>query len=252
MTEMNGAPVATTLSWVYFPTAFILGALHALEPGHAKTLTAAYLIGIKGTRRDAILLGVSVATTHSAVVIGIAVAALLIGRESFTQDVTHSLQLVSGWIVVALGAWLLYKRYKFTREARAAGMTSSQLEDEHEHEEECADHHHEIPDYVERGERPTLLQIISFGAAGGLIPCPSSITVMLLALSVGQVGMGLFSLMGFSLGLAVTLVGVGLLVVSGLSRLQKTSKLHWVSTHSPMISAFLVLLSGVLALVTLH
>ncbi|MBS1958478.1 MAG: sulfite exporter TauE/SafE family protein [Bdellovibrionales bacterium] len=249
---MDAVPVATTLSWVYFPTAFVLGALHALEPGHAKTLTAAYLIGIKGTRRDAFLLGISVAITHSAVVIGIAVAAFLIGRESFTQEVTHTLQLASGWIVVALGTWLLFKRYKFAQEAKKAGLSSAGLEEEHEHEDECADHHHEIPDYVERGERPTFFQIISFGAAGGLIPCPSSITVMLLALSVGQVGMGLFSLLGFSLGLAVTLVGVGLLVVTGLTQLKKTSRLNWISANSPMISALLVLLSGVLALVTLH
>lgn len=56
-------------TWLYFPTALALGALHALEPGHAKTLTAAYLIGIKGTKRDAFLLGLSVASTHSVVVV---------------------------------------------------------------------------------------------------------------------------------------------------------------------------------------
>ena len=97
-------------TWVYFPTALMLGALHALEPGHAKTLTAAYLIGIKGTKKDALLLGLSVALTHSIVVIGISVAALWIGKETFTQDVTHWLQIGSGVVVVLLGAWLLIKR----------------------------------------------------------------------------------------------------------------------------------------------
>ena len=93
----------------------MLGALHALEPGHAKTLTAAYLIGIKGTKRDALLLGLSVAFTHSIVVIGISVAALWIGKETFTQDVTHWLQLGSGIIVMILGAWMLVKRVKQMR-----------------------------------------------------------------------------------------------------------------------------------------
>ena len=67
------------LSWIYFPTAMMLGALHALEPGHAKTLTAAYLIGIKGTKRDALLLGLAVAVTHSFVVVAISAAALWAG-----------------------------------------------------------------------------------------------------------------------------------------------------------------------------
>ena len=67
------------LSIVYFPTAVALGALPALEPGHAKTLTAAYLIGTKGTKRDATILGLSVATTHSLVVVGLSVAAVLLG-----------------------------------------------------------------------------------------------------------------------------------------------------------------------------
>lgn len=85
--------IQNPFSWIYFPTALALGALHALEPGHAKTLTAAYLIGIRGTKRDALLLGLSVAFTHSLVVVGISVAALWLGRETFTQDVTDWLQL---------------------------------------------------------------------------------------------------------------------------------------------------------------
>jgi nickel/cobalt exporter len=63
--------IENPFTWVYFPTALSLGALHALEPGHAKTLTAAYLIGIKGMKRDALLLGLSMAFTHS-------IAALLV------------------------------------------------------------------------------------------------------------------------------------------------------------------------------
>ena len=65
-----------SVSLLYLPTAIALGALHALEPGHAKTLTAAYLIGVKGTRRDAILLGLSVTATHSILVIALSMAAL--------------------------------------------------------------------------------------------------------------------------------------------------------------------------------
>jgi ABC-type nickel/cobalt efflux system permease component RcnA len=109
-----------------------------------------------------------------------------------------------------------------------------------------------LSEYVQRGERPTSGQIMAFGAAGGMIPCPASVTVMLLALSVGQVGLGLFTVCGFSLGLALTLVGIGLLVVAGLNRLGGTHRFSWLSRHAPLISAGVVILSGLAALLLIH
>lgn len=352
------SPVIDTLSWVYFPSALALGALHALEPGHAKTLTAAYLIGIKGTKRDALLLGLSVALTHSVVVIGISVAALWIGKETFTQDVTHWLQYGSGIIVVFLGIWMLIKRIKlmkkqshhhhgapepmhisnefatgrleivntskgermkFFAEKISANLNlrlvinrpdgfevlllkkisldsndfisdvapnephefSAEFEmsangkreiipfemhepnDHHEHEvladhdnlsddEHARAHAATMPEYAKRGERPTLWQILAFGAAGGMIPCPASITVMLLALSIGKFTSGLLAVAGFSLGLAIALVGIGLIVVAGISRLQDSGRFHWVSSKAPIISASVVILSGLAALLFAH
>src|SRR5262245_13748594 len=105
--------MAAPLSLLYFPSAVALGALHALEPGHAKTLTAAYLIGTKGTKRDAVLLGLSVAATHSIVVIGMAVAALYLGRETLTEQWMHWLQVGSGVVVIVLGVWMLWRRLSF-------------------------------------------------------------------------------------------------------------------------------------------
>jgi nickel/cobalt exporter len=92
-----------------------------------------------------------------------------------------------------------------------------------------------------------------FGAAGGMIPCPASITVMLLALSIGQFASGLLAVVGFSIGLAMTLVGVGMIVVAGISRLHTNSgRLHWFSTQAPIISAAVVILSGLAALIFAH
>ena len=343
--------VENPLSWMYLPTALLLGALHALEPGHAKTLTAAYLIGIKGTKRDALLLGLSVALTHSIVVIGISVLALWVGRESFTKDVTHWLQLGSGIVVVLLGAYLMIKRiiqmrkqaqhehhheshdpifvkteyiegaleiiqtssgerFRFSPSkiknpflklkiliTRPNGVEVLELynidevylskvppsephefaaefevilddnkhevfpfemhEHDHDHslmsdDEHARAHAAAMPEYAKKGERPTKWQIMTFGAAGGMIPCPASITVMLLALSIGKLGAGLFAVAGFSIGLAVTLVGIGLAVVAGLSKLQGTGKFYWVSKNAPIISAGVVMLSGLAALLFAH
>lgn len=277
--------IENPLTWMYFPTALLLGALHALEPGHAKTLTAAYLIGIKGTKWDAFFLGLSVALTHSLVVVGISVAALWIGQETFTQDVTRWLQLGSGVVVVMLGAWLMIKRIlQMRRQSQRSHHHHDHGHDHshHDHSHDHGDHHHHdhkhehhhhhdeddhsllsddeharahaaaMPEYAKRGERPTVWQIITFGAAGGMIPCPASITVMLLSLSIGKIGAGLFAVAGFSLGLAVTLVGIGLIVVAGLSRLNGTGKFHWISSKAPIISAGIVMLSGLAALVFAH
>lgn len=362
------APITENpLTWFYLPTALMLGALHALEPGHAKTLTAAYLIGIKGTKKDATLLGLSVALTHSIVVIGISVAALWLGREAFTEDVTHWLQIGSGIIVVILGAWLMVKRIlamrrakrktadhhhhhgapdpvmvttrsangilemintddgekiRFTSESDVADLdvrilitrpteievlefrresprsfVSVQIPQEphefsaeaefmragereifpfamhepHDHYEHDHSHHDEehdhslmdddeharahaatIPEYAKHGERPTILQILAFGAAGGMIPCPASISVMLLALSIGKFGSGLLAVLGFSTGLALTLVGIGLIVVSGLKHVTGGGRFKWLSANAPIISAGVVMLSGFAALLFAH
>ena len=273
--------IADPLSWVYFPTALALGALHALEPGHAKALTAAYLIGIKGTKRDALLLGLSVAVTHSFVVIAISVTALWIGKETFTQDVTHWLQYGSGIIVIILGVWMLIKRIKaMQKQTNAESVTDHdhshhnhdhKHDHSHDHHDHKHDHHQEshdhdsmsddeharahaaaMPEYAKRGERPTFTQILAFGAAGGMIPCPASITVMLLALSIGKFGSGLLAVAGFSLGLAIALVGIGLIVVAGISQLQDSGRFHWVSKRAPIISACVVIFSGIAALVFAH
>lgn len=287
-----------TLSYVYLPSAILLGALHALEPGHAKTLTAAYLIGIKGTKSDAIVLGLSVALTHSAVVMSLAALSLLVGRESFTGDAMYWLQIISGGVVVLLGSWMLWRRIQILRRSTQAAAPvdahhhhhdadhAHDHSHDHHHDHDHSDHHdskqdhdhdhdhhhdhdqahghdHDsltddeharahaanIPDYVKRGERPTFLQIAMFGAAGGMIPCPASVTVMLLALSVGKTGLGFLLVTGFSLGLAMTLVGIGLVVVAGLSKLSGHGRLAWVTRQAPLISASMVILSGVFALI---
>ncbi len=262
--------IENPFTWVYFPTALALGALHALEPGHAKTLTAAYLIGIKGTKRDAFFLGLSVAVTHSFVVIAISVAALWLGRETFTQDVTRYLQIGSGVAVIILGAWMMTKRIRqmmaTKRRSQGHHHHHSHAHGDHHHHHSHDEHDHDLlsdddharahaetmPEYAKNGERPTLWQIVTFGAAGGMIPCPASITVMLLALSIGQVASGLLAVAGFSIGLAITLVGVGLIVVMGLSKLQGTGRFQWISSKAPIFSAGIVMLSGLLALLFVH
>lgn len=344
--------MAAALTLAYLPVAVGLGALHALEPGHSKTMIAAYLIGTKGTKRDALLLGLAAATTHSILVIALSVAALYLGREAFADQATHWLQVGSGVVVIALGLWMLWRRWprrqtphahhhapdpvsipstfaagdvsiidtpngermryastsrisdlRIVVEIARAGGTMERLDfvsktDEpwiylsttvpaephdfsavmimsigerserhpfamHEPEEHpghdgldddahARAHAAAMPAYVATGGRPTPGQVIAFGAAGGMIPCPASITVMLLALSVGQVAVGIVAVLCFSLGLAVALVGIGMVVVVGASKLTGSGRFAWISARAPMISAMLVIATGVVALVFSH
>jgi len=239
------------LSLMYLPTAVALGALHALEPGHAKTLTAAYLIGTKGTRCDAVLLGLSVAFTHSIIVVGLSVGAVVLGREAFTDDAIEVLAIGSSVLVILLGVWLLMRRLQtLGNRQRHEHDHPHDHEHPHDHGAPAEDHHHdgEMPDYVKRGERPTVWQIIAFGAAGGLVPCPSAVSVMLLALSVSEGGRGLALVFGFSAGLAITLVTVGLLVVTGVTTLTASGRFSRWGRLAPTLAAALVILSGLLAL----
>ena len=245
------------LSLIYLPTALALGALHALEPGHAKTLTAAYLIGTKGTGRDAVLLGLSVAFTHSFVVVGLSIGAVLLGREAFTDEAIDVLAIGSSVIVILLGFWLLGRRLRTLKRRAAHHHTHADHDHPHDHDhdhphDEEEDHRHteDLPEYVKRGERPSVWQILAFGAAGGLVPCPSAVSVMLLALSVSETGRGIILVLGFSAGLALTLVAVGLLVVTGVTTLTATGRFSRWGRLAPTLAAALVILSGFLALLT--
>lgn len=342
--------MASPLGIIYFPAAVALGALHALEPGHAKALTAAYLIGIKGTKRDSLILGLSVAATHSLVVIGISTIGLWLGNEAFAGKATEWLERGSGILAIAIGSWMLWRRLatkssphehhapepvlivgkklnglleiintalgERMRFVASQDLTENELiveinrgdypverlsllksqidsntflstmapgephefsahffsinsvekisfsmkepaghDHDHSHMDDVAHakaHAETLPSYVNSGERPSVGQIIVFGAAGGMIPCPASITVMLLALSTGKTGLGIFSVLGFSLGLALALVGVGLLVVTGLSKLSITGRFAWISSKAPVISAGLVIASGLFAIMMVH
>ena len=250
-----------TLSFLYLPTALTLGALHALEPGHAKTLTAAYLIGVKGTKRDAVLLGASVAATHSILVIALSMAALWLGREAFADQASRLLQLGSAGVVILLGTWLLWRSWPRHSHAAAPHHDHphphphpTDHDHPHDHDEDAHARAHAatLPSYVSRGERPTTWQILAFGAAGGMIPCPASVSVMLLALSTDAILLGVATVLCFSLGLAMTLVGIGLAVVSGLSRFQGMAGTSWLSQRAPLISAVLVILSGIVSLSLAH
>ncbi len=174
--------------------ALALGALHALSPGHGKTLVAAYLVGNRGTARHAVFLGAIVTFTHTAGVFLLGLVTLFAANYIVPEKLYPWMGLISGLLIVTIGFNLF--------RGRLAG-----LDHDHDHHGNGGDHKHEIPEGI------SIRSLLALGISGGIVPCPSALVVLLSAIALHRIELGLLLLIAFSMGLASTLVAVGLLVV---------------------------------------
>ena len=198
--------------------AFGWGALHALSPGHGKAMVAAYLIGTRGTARHAIWLGVTVTITHTIGVFALGLVTLALSQYILPEDLYPWLTLVSGLLVVTIGAGVL--RARFRRRGH----------EQHHH------HHHD--------SAVTRRSLIAMGAAAGLIPCPSALVVLLGAIAQHEVALGLLLIVAFSVGLAGTLTGLGLVVVYARRILPRGRLTGRVAQVLPAVSAAAIVVVG--------
>lgn len=202
--------------------AFVFGAMHAMSPGHGKTVVGAYLVGSRGTVKHAIFLGLTVTITHTLGVFALGLITLLASNYIFPEKVMPFLSFVSGLLVFFIGASLFKDRLFALFGWQSAGHhghdhghTHSHDGDVHDHEQDFSHgelththggstHTHLPPDNISWGS------LLALGISGGLLPCPSALVLMLSAISLGRVGYGLILTLVFSIGLASTLTAVGL------------------------------------------
>jgi nickel/cobalt transporter (NicO) family protein len=203
------ASLAAALFW---------GAAHALSPGHGKTIITAYLVGQRGTPRHAALLGLIVTVTHTIGVFALGAVTLLLSRFIVPEQLYPWLNLVSGVLVVAIGASVLRARW---RRRRA-----------HHHH-----HHHHEHDL-------SLRSLLTVGVSGGLLPCPSALVVLLAAISLHRIGFGLLLIVAFSVGLALTITGIGLVAVLARGAFRRLSFESGVVSLLPTISALVIVAAG--------
>ena len=206
--------------------AFAVGALHALAPGHGKAVAAGYLIGDRARTRHAAVLGATVALMHTGSVLALGLALFSATRAPDAARLSATIGLVTGLVFAGLGMWLLARRW------RARGSDHA-----HEH-----DHTHRHGDAA-----PQSLQgVVALGAAGGLLPSPSALLVLLTALAAGRVAYGLSLIAAFSLGLAatVTLVGVAVLRGRDVMHDRAGARLHRLVHAAPLAGAAAVTLVG--------
>ena len=231
--------------------AFALGAVHAMSPGHGKTIVAAYLVGSRGTASHAIFLGGMVTFTHTITVFLLGLGTLFLSRYILPEKIVPVLGVISGVSIVWIGAILLYKRIQAARHMAHHHQHDHTHEHGHAHHHHDHDHGHEhhhdhehghdhhdhgalvhdhgdghVHSHVPEGEI-SMGSLMALGASGGLVPCPSALVLLLSAIALGRTGLGLGLLVAFSLGLAGVLMAIGLIVLYAKHLLpdsQKTSR----------------------------
>jgi len=346
-------------AWLFIPSALLLGALHGLEPGHSKTMMAAFIVAVRGTVWQAILLGLSATLSHTALVWAIGLAGLYFGRNLNLETAEPWFQLASALIILGVALWMIWRTW---REGRAAAIehdhhhehdetrvvdtghgvlalsifeegapprfriaaergrlpaanvvivmtlrpdglgqrfefvdkgdcleSTSEIPEphtftarlsitrgDHDHDfdvtysDEGHDHHHHDhggldvndPGYQDAHERAhandiqrrfagrqvTTGQIILFGLTGGLIPCPAAITVLLLCLQLKQIALGATLVLCFSIGLAVTMVTVGVVAALGMRHAENRfgSAFATLARRAPYASGALITIVGLI------
>ncbi|EQC1554693.1 nickel/cobalt efflux protein RcnA [Citrobacter amalonaticus] len=261
-------------AWFFIPSAILLGVLHGLEPGHSKTMMAAFIIAIKGTIKQAVMLGLAATLSHTAVVWLIALGGMYISRAFTAESVEPWLQLISAFIILGTATWMFWRTWQGERN----WLTATQHDHHHDHHDHAHhdhhehhdhDHHHDHCDlagltegskaYQDAHERAhasdiqrrfhdkevTNGQILLFGLTGGLIPCPAAITVLLICIQLKAFTLGATMVLCFSLGLAITLVAVGVGAAVSVHQVAKRwSGFNALARKAPYFSSLLIGLVG--------
>jgi len=262
--------------WLFIPTAILLGALHGLEPGHSKTMMAAFIIAVRGTVRQAVLLGLAATLSHTLVVWLVALGGMWLLGGLNAESTEPYFQLASGLIIAAMALWMLWR---IRREQHGHHHHDHDHgHHHHDHHHDHGDHHHHdhhhtpamtadeehglelvTGTYADAHERAhaedirrrfasrnvTTTQIVIFGLTGGLVPCPGAITVLLLCLQLKKLVLGAVLVLGFSVGLALTMVCSGVIAALSIKHLSR----RWdgfgeLVRRAPYVSGLLILVVG--------
>lgn len=241
--ELNGIDIFS----VYI-AAFVLGMMHALEPGHGKTVVAAYLVSSRGRNIDALFLGLIVTFTHSFSILILGIIAKVSSRY-FSDQVLHAyLGLGASIIILCIGLWMLKTRWSALRNPSVSHNHghSSISHSHHNHNANANNNHHIQHGNKQRG----VLGLILLGMSGGIVPCPAALAILLASASVGDIGKGLTLVIIFSVGLAFSLVAIGLIVVNSVKFAQRFLDTKKIMSRISLISAGIIVVIGILTLLS--
>ncbi|WP_292468678.1 sulfite exporter TauE/SafE family protein [Methanolobus sp.] len=208
-----GADVLSSdLSFLIAISAFLFGALHALEPGHGKSIMAVFVMGTDADMKDALLLGLTIVVSHVVVVLALGVASIYL-VDILNVDMTHDIMsVVGGIILIVVGVWILRKFYR--------------------------PHEHAID---------TKKSVIAIGLSTGLIPCPAALAVLLYSIANNQVYNGLIYVLIFSAGLALAITSLSVVFVKGKGFIESyvsSTKIN----KLPLVSGSVIVVIGLFTL----
>jgi len=274
VSEFSSLLQSGTSAWLFIPTAILLGALHGLEPGHSKTMMAAFIVAIRGTVMQAVLLGLAATLSHTAIVWLLAFAGLYFGDQWEAKGSEPYFQLASAVLILIIASWMLVRTWRLQHQQphrhphphhktevehdhphahghsrehghphvsspSGAGLTAPGYQDPHQ-QAHAADIQCRFAD-----RQVTTAQIVLFGLTGGLIPCSAAIAVLLMCLQVKQVALGAALVLAFSIGLALTLVLSGAVAALGIRQVSKRwSGFDKFTRRAPYFSGGLIILLG--------
>ncbi|MEH2325843.1 MAG: sulfite exporter TauE/SafE family protein [Nostoc sp.] len=203
--------------------AFLWGGLHALSPGHGKTIVGAYLVGSRSNAKHALFLGLIMTITHTAGIFALGLVTLGTSQFILTEQLYPWLSVLSGVLVTVIGLNLFISRLQGTQVSHSDDHVHS-----HQHSHDLHHHHHHNHEHSHlppHGDVTSMKwsSLLALGISGGLLPCPSALVVLLSAIAMGRVGFGLALVSAFSLGLAAVLTGIGLILVYAKDRFEHLS-----------------------------
>jgi nickel/cobalt transporter (NicO) family protein len=243
----------------YLMASFWFGAVHAATPGHGKTIAASYIVGVRGRPIDALVLGVFVTLSHTSGIILVAVLATFGYAWLIPQRVEAYLAVGTGILVVGIGCWMLRTQMRALALAHARqdsdlpnvetqhhhhGEDAVSVREEHAHPHPHAHgpaapgphchshgwglvHKHDIEAVAQA--RPSLAMLLGLSVAGGLLPDPGALAIMLSAITSGKLILGLFTVLVFSLGFASVLVVVGVVAARAGQLVLTWLSSRWIS-----------------------
>ncbi|MCK4342387.1 MAG: sulfite exporter TauE/SafE family protein [Phycisphaerae bacterium] len=237
-------------------SSFGLGAFHALEPGHGKTIVAAYLVGSRGRWYHALHLGIVVTITHTIGIIILGLLATYGMSRCESEQVGSWLESAAAVLIIVVGIWMFWHRLNGSPHRHSHSHHQPPAHD-HNH---AAGHHqrdskngpeHTAPAETEPAQRKrvTAWSLTLLGITGGILPCPAATAPLLYGLGSNRPALGLWAVLAFSLGLATVLVVIGLAVLHARTFVERRFiEARWLR-HVPLVSAIVVTAFGLALLV---
>jgi ABC-type nickel/cobalt efflux system permease component RcnA len=258
--------------------------MHALTPGHGKTIVGAYLVGSRGTPKHALYLGLTTTITHTLGVFALGLVTLFAAHFILPEKLYPWMSLLSGLFVIGLGATLIISRYRSARLAnplrnfvgrianppyttsvrpidvgriakppytlQAAHPHHHAHSHDHHHLQGTHPHDHDHPDHSHLppgadGAPVTWRSLLLLGISGGMLPCPSALVVLLGAIALDRIGLGLALVLAFSLGLAGALTAIGVLFIYAGRFFERLPSRGKILRFVPVLSALLITLIGI-------